>query len=356
MRLPARKFSPSRFSLSASMTTLLDVLAHRVQVGRQRDAGREDALALLALALAVELLPPLVHVLEPRFVGAQNLDFPAFGIEGVARGGVDGRGVLVEGDVRAGGLLHLPCAAHQGCDVHAGHGQRQQPDGRQYREAAAHVVGNDEGLVALVRGEGLQCAAGLVRDGHDTLGGLLLAVAGLDLGLDQAEGDGRLGRRARFRDDDGGDRVLLRGLHQRVDVVFGDVLSGEDDRRLLLLAVQQLERVAHGLEYGLGAEVRAADADADDQIGLRAQPCGRGLDGCDFGVGDRRRKVYPAQEVVAGPFARFEQGVGGLCPGLHLGREGDAALGDVEFQSFHIRFQISLSVSSFMLRRADARS
>ena len=53
--------------------------------GRQRHAGREDALAVLAFALAVELFPPLVDVLELRLVGAENLDLLAAFVQLVAR-------------------------------------------------------------------------------------------------------------------------------------------------------------------------------------------------------------------------------------------------------------------------------
>ena len=40
---------------------VLDILAHGVQVGGEDHRGREQALVVLALALAVKLLPPLVH-------------------------------------------------------------------------------------------------------------------------------------------------------------------------------------------------------------------------------------------------------------------------------------------------------
>ena len=82
MSFPARKFRPSP-SVSSSGTTcgrweapkrttvsnreplpLLDVLTHGVQVRGELHAGGEEALVLLALALAVELLPPLRH--EPE--------------------------------------------------------------------------------------------------------------------------------------------------------------------------------------------------------------------------------------------------------------------------------------------------
>ena len=43
--------------------SLLNVLPHRVQVGREGDAGREDSPSLLAFALAEELFPPFGQIL-----------------------------------------------------------------------------------------------------------------------------------------------------------------------------------------------------------------------------------------------------------------------------------------------------
>ena len=120
-----------------------------------------------------------------------------------------------------------------------------------------------------------------------------------------------------------------------MDVVLRDVLSGEYDRGLFLLPVQQFEGIAHRLEHGLGPEVRAADADADDQVGLGAQLGGFGLDGGDVGLGDRRGEVYPSQKVVAGALARVEQGVGLHRLFFHVGGDFDSRLADVQFYEFH---------------------
>ena len=49
---------------------LLHILPHGVQVGREVDGGRENAGLVLALRLAVELLPPLGHETERGLVGS----------------------------------------------------------------------------------------------------------------------------------------------------------------------------------------------------------------------------------------------------------------------------------------------
>ena len=129
--------------------------------------------------------------------------------------------------------------------------------------------------------------------------------------------------------------MFLHGFEHFSGVVLRDVLPGEDDRGVLLFLVQQFEGVAHGFEYGLGAEVRAADADANDHIGLRAQFRCLLFDGGDLGVGNRRGEFHPAQKIVAGAFARMQQGVGSLRLGLDIGRNLNARFGNVQFHIFH---------------------
>ena len=99
---------------------------------------------------------------------------------------INRRGILREGDLFARGALHLLGAAYQRGDIDAGGGQRQQPHRREHREAAAHIVGNDERGIALVAGQRLQSAARTVGDGHDPLGSLRLTITPLDLRLHDA--------------------------------------------------------------------------------------------------------------------------------------------------------------------------
>ena len=282
---------------------------------------------------------PLVDVLELGLVGAENLDLLAAFVQLVAHGCVNCRRVLFERRAVGRRALHLLRAAHQCGDVHAGGRQRQQAHGREDRETAAHVVGDDEGGVSLVCGEGLQCAARLVGDGNDTRGGILLAVTLLDLGLDDAECYGGLGRGTRLRDDDGGDRIVLHGVEQLVGVILRDVLSGEEYRRVLMLAAQELERVAVDLgRVGLRATdgktclvVVLVDDDLLDGADLGAELLGLRLDGGDLCVVYRRGEVYPSQKIAARTLARMEQFVRLLRLSLHLLGDDDSRLGDVQF-------------------------
>ena len=135
-------------------------------------------LPLLALALAVELLPPLGHIKQLRIVAAQNLDLAALAIERRPRGSVKSRR-----DSRSKGTS-VPVACSISCaprtnslDPDAGGGQRQQADGRQHRIASADIIGNLERGIAFLRRKCPQGSALGVGHGDDPLGRLGLAVA-----------------------------------------------------------------------------------------------------------------------------------------------------------------------------------
>ena len=175
---------------------LLDVLAHGVEVRGELHAGGEEALALLALALAEELLPPLRHEPERRVIAGQELNGPARPVQLVPDGGVP-PGRAPEGSLGAG-LHHLRRSLHQGGDIHPGHGNGQQAHGGQHAVSAAHVVGDHEGLPSLAVRQGLQGATGLVRGGVDPLPGALPAVLLLQGLPEEAEGHGGLSSGARL--------------------------------------------------------------------------------------------------------------------------------------------------------------
>ncbi len=270
-----------------------------VQVGRQRHAGRENSFALLAFALSVELFPPLGHIKQLRIVAAQNLDLAALAIERRPRGSVKSRRIPFEGHVRSGGLLHILRAADQLADPDAGGGQRQQADGRQHRIASADIIGNHERGIAFLRRKCPQGSALGVGHGDDPLGRLGLAVARLDLLFDQAERDGRLGRRARLGNDDRSDPIGLHGGQELREIVLAQVLPREQQQRPVLLLAQQLEGVVHRFVHGFRPEVRSPDPDHDDHIGERCERAGARLDGFELLGADPARQGNPAQKIAA---------------------------------------------------------
>lgn len=76
------------------------------------------------------------------------------------------------------------------------HGDGQQTYWSEHREASAHVVGNDETLVAFLVGTCAGCTTLGIRHGHDDLLGKFLTALVLTLLLQQTEGQGSLGGRS----------------------------------------------------------------------------------------------------------------------------------------------------------------
>ena len=279
----------------------------------QRHAGRENSFALLAFAFAVELLPPLGHIKQLRIVAAQNLDLAALAIERRPRGSVKSRRIPLEGHVRSGGLLHILRAADQLVDVRtpaAASGSR--PTGVRHRIASADIIGNHERGIAFLRRKCPQGSALGVGHGDDPLGRLGLAVARLDLLFDQAERDGRLGRRARLGNDDRSDPIGLHGGQELREIVLAQVLPREQQQRPVLLLAQQLEGVVHRFVHGFRPEVRSPDPDHDDHIGERCERAGARLDGFELLGADPARQGNPAQKIAALAAAVVQHPVGRL--------------------------------------------
>ena len=82
--------------------TLLDVLTHGMEVSRELHGGREDPLQILALTLAVELLPPLSHKAEAGFVAAEDLNAVALVVQILPGGSILPGGVCVAALVQGG--------------------------------------------------------------------------------------------------------------------------------------------------------------------------------------------------------------------------------------------------------------
>ena len=206
---------------------LLDVLAHGVEVRGELHAGGEQALVVLALALAVQLLPPLQHEAEGGVIAGQQLHGAAGAVQLVADGGIAPGGAVVGGLGAA--VHHLGGAPHQGVDVHAGDGDGQQAHGGQHAVPAAHVIGHHEGLPALGVRQGLQSAAALVGGGVNAALGALLAVLLLQRLPEEAEGHGGLRGGAGFGDDVHGEIHILHQLQNFLKGVGGQAVAGEVD-------------------------------------------------------------------------------------------------------------------------------
>ena len=212
---------------------LLDVLAHRVEVCGEVDARWEKALFLLALALAVELLPPLGHEAERGLEAREKLHLFALTVELVAHGGVLPGGIAVI--VFRAERHHLLRAAHEFIQINARDGDGKKTNGGEHAVASADVVGHDEFLVSLLIGEGLECAFVRVGRGVDALRGLGLAVFLFELFAEEAERDGGLGRRAGLRDDVDGKIVVADELRHLAQRVGGEAVADKVDVRCGLL-------------------------------------------------------------------------------------------------------------------------
>ena len=302
--------------LEQGAPAVLDVLPQGVQVGGEDDRGGEQALLVLALALAEELLPPLVHHGVAGLVADHDLGALALVVEDVPDGGVLVAVVLLD-VLAAVGVHGLAGAGHQGVDVRPGHGDGQQAHGGEHGEAAAHVVGHHEGLVALFVRQLLQSALGLVGGAEDALPGPLLAVLLLQQLPEDPEGDGGLGGGAGLGDHVDGDVLPLADLHQLLQGGGADAVPGEVDGRGVLAQVVVLFRLQK-LNGSPGPQIRPADADDHEHVGIALDLLGRGLDPGELLLVIVLGQGGPPQEIAARALSGLEQLVGGAHLALDL--------------------------------------
>ena len=105
--------------------TVLNILAERVKVGGENDRGGVNALLILALAFAEELLPPFVEHRHVGLVADENFGNLALAVEDVTHCGVLVAVVLADigiGVIESCGV----CACHQLLNVNACNGDGEK--------------------------------------------------------------------------------------------------------------------------------------------------------------------------------------------------------------------------------------
>ncbi len=276
-----------------------------MQVGGKNAGSREKSFSVFSLALAEKLFPPFAHHLEARFIADKDFDLLALAVKDIADGGVAVAVVFLK--IRVVELLLGGCGAfHQRGDVGAGNRDGKQADGSEDRIAPAHVVRNDESLVALARRQRLEGAARLVGRAVDALRGARLAVFLFQQAAEDAERHGRLRRGAGFGDHVDGNVFTLADFQHIGERGRADAVAHEINiRRILLQRVVILG--TEKFDGRAGAEVRAADADNDENPGIGADLPGGGLDAGEFLPVVIFRKGNPPEKIVAEARAGMER-------------------------------------------------
>ena len=141
---------------------------------------------VLAFAFAVELFPPFSEIVEAWAEIHQNFNLLASLIERVA-------GLSVGEYVFVVAILNFHSTSHESLHIEASHCDWEQAHRSEHREAAAHIVGDNVGLVALLGGEAAKCAFLGIGNSHDALRSHFLALLLLQHVFQQTESDGRFG-------------------------------------------------------------------------------------------------------------------------------------------------------------------
>ena len=288
-----------------------------MQVGGVLQAGREQTLVLFALALAVELLPPLGKEAEGGLVASQHLHLLAGAVQSVAGGGILPGGVI---QAAHGQLFHsLAGTAHEGADVNTGAGNGQQAYSGEDGVATADGVGHHKFFIAFSVGQTLQSTPGLVSGGIDAIPGTFLAILLLQQALEYPEAHGGLSGSAGLGDDvDGEVSVADEGDDIQQGVGGQAVACKENIRGILLLQV--IEGGTQQVDHGAGTQVGTADADDYQHLRLLANLLRGCLDAGEFLLVIVTGEIHPAGKVTAGAIVVSQHGSGLFQRGLAAGQ------------------------------------
>ena len=273
----------------------LDPLSHGVEVCSEINCSGENAHAVLAFAFSVELLPPLVHVVKLRLEVNEDLNLFAGTIERIAHSGIL-RGNIIFGAALA---FHVSCTFDEGVDIESCAGNGKKADGSEHRETSAHVVGDDERGVTLFVGRGARRALLGVGHRHDHLACSLFAALFLTLFLEETEGQCGLRGGAALGNVDHTEFAVAEVFAKFEEIVFADVVAGKEDNGIGAVVGEPFELVAECLNHSARSEVGTADTCNDNRVAMLTQCGSAGFDFAEEFGGDGRRKVHPAEEVVA---------------------------------------------------------
>ena len=279
-----------------------------MQVGGEDAACGEQALVVLALALAEQLLIPLVHQGEVGLVALEDLHALALAVQDVADGSI-----LVSVVVRAqdGEALHgIGSAFHQVVDADTGSRDGQQADRGEDGVAAADIIGNHERGPALRVGQLLEGALGTVSGRINALVGLFHAHLIFQQLAQHAECQAGLGGGAGLGNDIDGEALALAQRDDIIQIRGADAVAAEVDLEAIVQLIVEL--ALDGFDHSAGTQIAAADAGDDQHVGILTDLGGCFLDAGELVLIVLTGQIHPAQEIVAGAVLGFQHLVGGF--------------------------------------------
>ena len=300
-------------SLEDRALALLNPLAHRVKVGSEVASSWEDTLLVLTLALTIELLPPLSKVVKLWLEVAYNLNLLAcLSIESLTCSCIDSCRILLESYVLAASLLHVSRTSYELLYIETCYCDRQQTYWGQNREAATYIIRDDEALVTLLVSTSTCSTLLGVGYSYDNILSLFLTALILALLLQKTESESSLSSGTRLRDIDDTKLLVLQERGQLEEVVLTDIVTCEEDSRVLLVVYEPSERVAEAFDNGACTEVATTDTCYNNHLTLLAQSIGNSLNLIEELRSDRRWQMQPSQEIVTFTSAVLKSFLSGL--------------------------------------------
>ena len=291
-------------SLEHNSGAVLNELTQGVQIGGEYGGGRVDTLVVLALALAEELLVPLVHHCEAGLVGNEHLNALSLAIQYIAERCVLIAVVLPEVAVGISGAC-VSGALHQRVDIAACACDGEKSHSGEDGVTAAYIVRNYECFIALLVGELLEGTLCLVGGGVNPALCAVFTVLLYQHVAEYAESQSRLGGCTGLGDDVYGKVLAVNEGNHLAEICRADGVADEVDLGGVLFQTV-VQRGPDSLDNCSCAEVGTADADNDEHLAVSLYLCGSLLDACEFFLVIVNGQIQPAEEVVSGAVSVYQ--------------------------------------------------
>ncbi|MNI28163.1 hypothetical protein D3C73_819290 [compost metagenome] len=209
---------------------------------------------------------------------------------------------LVGSYIRVVELIGCGCGTlHHFFDVDTRNSNRQQANRCQYGVTSADIVRDNERLIAFFGSQLLECALLFVGCSVNAFACFFLAVFLLQRCAEDTEGDSRFSCCTGFGDYVHGEVFAFHQIKQVRDICRADVVAGKINFWSLAAFFGKVivEGMGQRLDSCACAQIRSADTNYDQYIGIALDLLGRLLNTGELFLVICGREIDPAQEIGA---------------------------------------------------------
>ena len=290
-----------------------------MQISGQIHACRENTLLILAFTLAIQLLPPLGHIMNAGFIIGKNLNILTFSQKNITNRCILQSIVVLKCILQR--TLSSTCSTfHQLINVSTADSNGKQSYSSQYRETSSHIIRHHKSIVTFFISYLLKRSLSLVSGGVDSLSGTFLAIFGFQFLLEYPECDGRLSGSTGLGDHINREISVSYHIHQVLQISRTDGVTTEINLRSLTdaLIYNIIETMSQKFDSCSRSQIGTADTDHQQYLRITLDLLGCFLHSGKLFLVILYRKIDPSQEIITRTALRYQHFLGIQCQFLHI--------------------------------------